>query len=319
MNNTLLNQCTRGLNASIVTEDNKDLWQPYIGDGLNQSSGIWMIGSCPKSWPKDVISYMCQNLSTAKTITKDNYQYLPVYTSDGTVYRNKFCAQCNGESLQDMKAYLLFIECTLSPPSNLNFQDKISFLFDYCPQENFKWALPMNAPRRYSYAMEFPCLNSHSRACKDCYDLPPRLVNFQGYLYKNIRCAECDWGSDFDKFSVKCGPTENPKRSPPLPPPFSVIFDFNPDSSLKFQKTTRTCPIEEVYDHYLDTCRSTLSLKDPPQHSTEDLYQVILWIKPYSKDILCIENNTDISKEIARNLHTEKRKIKVLNNDSCIR
>ena len=268
---------TPPIQDNLVNQLNKNLWKCYSGHHtLSAIEGVWMIGSCPRSWPEDDVLYRCRNLSAANRITRENYRYLPAYTSNGRVYHNRFCAQCNGVSPSEMASFELSFSCAVRVPDNFSPSQRFDYLFSYCDSSKINWKAPVNAPRRYCVT-----LNTISRCADE--DIRGRCINGSVGIvfissmvgnYKNIYCAKCDRHSQFH-----CGPRETIAKSGfnPHPQPFSVVFDFkNGDSSgKKYIKVS--CPTMLYYDHYLEMCRR--GYNSLPSRSSVQEYEVFLWFR----------------------------------------
>ncbi|KAK3737446.1 hypothetical protein QZH41_000166 [Actinostola sp. cb2023] len=297
-----------GLTSNQTAAEDR-LWSCFkTAKNMKRTKGIWMVGSCPDSWPKDDVFYQCRNLSVTNEITKENYRYLPVYTSNGRVYHNRFCAQCNGVPLQKTTSYELSLNCDVSPPQHLSSKEQIAFLFSYCSQ--ITWAPLEGAPRRYCLNTLAKCANN---AMQDqCDNAKVRIVNDNKCIYKNVHCAQCN-----NKISAfVCGPYRSIMNDTCSalggsgipswqPKSLSVIFNFNDNVESAVMKMKVRCNDGKVFDHHLGICRKTLAL--PPKFSDVEQYQIVLWLqlllsmKQGSFRVKC-PTTTDIGKEIARNL-----------------
>ncbi|KAK3730005.1 hypothetical protein QZH41_000958 [Actinostola sp. cb2023] len=203
-NYTLRYQTTNAdiLNTSLPSNQtppsNEELWNCFQQENIKpRTKGIWMIGSCPASWPKDDVLYQCRNLSVTNKITKENYRYLPVYTSNGRVYHNRFCAQCNGVHFNESLSYQFSYQCKFSPPQHVNISEIMENTSN-CTR--IGWKPAQGDPRRYCLRVKSKCTNTTMQG--QCINGKVRIVNNNKCIYKNVHCARCN--HDFS--DIMCGP-----------------------------------------------------------------------------------------------------------------
>ncbi|KAK3700228.1 hypothetical protein QZH41_004000 [Actinostola sp. cb2023] len=190
------------LNATMSStpsqSSNGELWQCFESNIVKKrTKGIWMIGSCPNYWPKDYVFFKCINVSNANKVAKES-RYLPVFTSNGRVYHNRFCAQCNGVSFNETKSYQFSYKCEFPPPQNLSISERMQFILSNCT--SLGWTPGQGDPRRYCLKLKSTCVFQTSSMQEQCINGNVRIVNDKACIYKNVYCARCNYNS------IMCGP-----------------------------------------------------------------------------------------------------------------
>ena len=87
-------------------------------------SGIWMIANCSRNWALDETRTRCENAPDKFSFPVEDY--LPVVGKNGFTYRNKHCAECNGET--SYQSWYIEAIGLVTPPGEYNFDDKLRFL-----------------------------------------------------------------------------------------------------------------------------------------------------------------------------------------------
>ncbi|XP_032221474.2 uncharacterized protein LOC116603930 [Nematostella vectensis] len=270
-------------NASIPAFRSKHMEKSIWQCTASVNRKIWMIADCPEAWPRDKTSANCTKAPFySNHLTAESYSYaLPVFTRDGHVYRNKFCARCHGDVT--VEPYGIAFDCSVMPPSDYSKEEQLRFLLAYC--HSAIWIPLDRQPRRYCPLSKNSCpYNASEFLSRKCHSGATGLVvGAANTTYKNRFCAACN-----GERHVSCGSAlfSGKQRGPfgssgyhkPISPhglsskDFSLIFDFGENS--RAEKTVSiNCPEQTpIFDPYLEECRK--GFVPSPRHAAFDSYKL---------------------------------------------
>ena len=259
--------------------------------------GIWMISLCPKSWPQDAVRSKC--VASPYSVLPDYKDGIPVVSSNGTTYRNRYCAKCNGEHMEELSEYDLHESCFAGHEDLRKCPNEIGQLS--CVP--LAWKPFDGVHRRYCPALESKCQTGSSDLRKKCETGSVRLVfglNQKGARvnYKNRFCAQCHGAK-----LLLCGPGLPVNLHQLEKPGYSAIFNINRNPVTRILPSTLNpvaisgkCPEGQVYDLILKTCRQALMSQSTTP--TMKRYRVVLWIELKTRYFT------------KSTIHTEERSIK---------
>ena len=267
-----------------------------------RGKNIWMVTKCSQGWSNKNVLYKCENASAkrGKFEVENFYQFLPVVDTKNTVYRNAFCAQCNG--IENFTYFSLNITCSILPPSSLSsLQDILSFVSEYCVHSKIFSMPSENQARRYCNDLVVEnCRTLGTRDSKKCRKGPVAVVTANHVNYKNVWCANCN---EISVDTLNCGlEVARSFRSftygHHLVPSFSLIMGDTEKwrANSVFQK----CLATEIFDWQLQICRHGKRM--PPMKDIVDKYYVVIWLK----NLLPLKQAVDINATAARSAIAQK-------------
>ncbi|XP_032228120.1 uncharacterized protein LOC116611726 [Nematostella vectensis] len=235
-----------------------------------QTALIWMISACPRDTRDVSAKSRCESGFSLSKV--ESAQALlnarPVYTTDGKVFKNRYCAECHGLRGSALKVYGVSFGCDFTAPESMTNGEKLDFLVSRC-DEKISWVIPSGSPRRMCFYLEKSCFDASN--CDNRCSTGNVGIVYEGFNYKNSFCPS--WES-----SPLCGPQEIPVGGSTAS--FSIIFNFGTnDRSI----SSIRCEENLVYNPLTEMCESGF-LSSPPRSSSFDKYRVTLWILIMSAD-----------------------------------
>ena len=228
---------------------------------------IWIVNRCP-----DNKSNECENADKESWSGNDIRKLVPVHGRNSLVYRNEYCAECNGE--YQIQHFGIKINCEILPPSSLTtINEKIMFALKYCGKDSISFQ------RRDDYKTRecFPNLVKHCSATNPYYERcargPVGVVAVNGTNYRNKWCVSC-MGKQY--IHPKCGPRiQRGLYGPPKIASLSLVLDITNDGySTHVQAKCGKKP----YDSKLEICsRSSKSRSRVPKKRNIERYVVAVW------------------------------------------
>ena len=283
------------------------LWECVEDFYLPDFRGVWMISSCPESWTHSETKEQCRKF---RQLSYENHKdCLPVIDQKGNTYRNHYCAECHGVTLDELAFYNLQFKCDVPVPKAYKESDILKFLFDVC-KTSF-WNPPKGVARRYCHqiASRFTCFSwPPTKAQGKCYTAPVRLVypkfpTTSAQNYFNPYCAICS-----SKKNITCGPGKARFGGDPpgLAKPFSLVMslDFSDDDihTSQIRKHNVSCYEGEVYDFHLQVCRPGIT---PSQLNSRRLkiFSVGVWMRSKVPSWRPVVNEMNFKKAMVNKLH----------------
>ena len=238
-----------------------------------ESSTFWMITSCSRSWITDQLADGVANVNEIvslcedPTITSASYKIVPPPVTDGStglVYRNEFCARCNGLQQSNQISWSIQLRCPGLASVNRRGEPRANFtineLRSYCSLDYFRPPPSLPPPRRCKLlpvGLIYTCPeDSPIDLRENCTTFGLNLVTFGESVYANTYCAAC-WNVSIQ--NVTC--------SPVIPigegghPTIVVLLDVSGtgklvSSSIHFNLIEEVCPSGSVYDAFRGSCRT---------------------------------------------------------------
>ena len=229
-----------------------------------------MIAACSPSWIAEQVADGAANVEDIVSSCEDpsvraTYRFLPPVTDEetGLVYRNEFCARCDGLQPSELTGWRIQLTCTNS--TELTSQTSLLFsqLIKLCEVEHFlppKSTLPPrpcnSLPRGLVYTCpEYVPVDS----TKNCTLGGLNLMQSGQCVYANEFCAAC-WNVStnlIDCVNNQPFPPDIPENTKNV----TIVFDIygterTATSSAKAYKVVEeTCPSGSVYDVFIASCR----------------------------------------------------------------
>ena len=215
---------TCGTQKKTNTKNPQPLWKCLavgnfkvtIGGRIFGPSGIWMIANCSRKWALDETRTRCENAPDKFSFPVEDF--LPVVGKNGFTYRNKHCAECNGET--NYQSWEIEIVGPATPPKEFNLNDRLRFVLENGGE--IRPTKPKNhMPRRYCAGARYVdnCSNTSHSAYQECSNGPVETVGDwnRGY-FKNEACALCNGET------AAFGDRSTKTNSDPVPERFSIVF-----------------------------------------------------------------------------------------------
>ena len=86
-----------------------------------------MIVNCSRNWALDETRTRCENAPEKFSFPVEDY--LPVVGKNGFTYRNKHCAECNGE--MSYQSWYIEAQGPIKPPEEYNLDDRLQFILEH--------------------------------------------------------------------------------------------------------------------------------------------------------------------------------------------
>ena len=229
-----------------------------------------MIANCSRNWALDETRTRCENASEIFSFPVEDF--LPVVGKNGFTYRNKHCAECNGETRY--KSWDIIVRGSITPPAQYNFEDKLRFVL-----ANEKYILNVgpgvDMSRRYCAGAKYKdsCSNTSHWAFEQCLNGPVETVGHPFKYFKNKACTSCNRESIYPFFrSIQsCG-------NVPYPQTFSIVFNADKQiGSTVVQVVTAYCPEGLVYDSTFEYCRKGVATDI--NDTLSDVFSIALWFE----------------------------------------
>lgn len=260
-------------------------------------AGVWMIKKCPTTWSGKIIRHKCEE----PTILLDNRTYdelVPVYSRvNNLTYRNQYCAICH-----NMMSYefweLAFWEQAI-PPSRFNEEDFARFL---CSNLQYFRGIKAKASFyvRYCYFPDIVqyCPNSKQFQNTECVNGSVEIVHSNDIAYKNRACSSCH------NVKIPCAvQAVSSGDCFMFPGLISRTVDLK---DYGVAKVTNLCPVGQVYDPYVSTCRP--SYQPSILNSSVDSYKFVMSVLRYSSTPFLLGDQ--FQEIIARNFNFSKCQVK---------
>ena len=268
------------------TKNSQVLWKCLaVGDwdtdgscNLYGPSGIWMIANCIRNWAFDETRKRCENVASEKFFFPVE-DFLPVVGKNGFTYRNRHCAECNGE--MNYQSWKLKVKGFPTPPKGYNFNDKIRFLLEH--GGSIRHIGPgRHMPRRYCASTRYKehCSNTSHLAYKACLNGPVETIEIMGRYFKNLACALCNGESIYSFRSIFTFRSTYICSRIPHFETFSIVFTAGRQSgraSTVVQEVTAYCPEGLVYDDTFEYCREGVLTKI--NDTLSDVFSIALWFE----------------------------------------
>ena len=260
-------------------------------------STFWMITSCSRSWITDQLADGVANVNEIvslcedPTVTRASYKIVPPPVTDGStglVYRNMFCARCNGLQQSDQISWSIQLDCQDFASVNRGGKTQTNFtineLLRYCSLDYFRPPSSLSTPRRCKLLRREPTSTCPQDAPmdlrKNCTSFGLNLVTLSGLVFSNAYCAAC-WNMSSRQLDClgKRATITVPKTIPTFPSTFfpdiapttevpkvnihiTILLDVSGTGLTVSSSTTHyniieeACPSGSVYDAFRGSCRT---------------------------------------------------------------
>ena len=234
-----------------------------------ETTKYWMITACSPSWVAEQVADGVANVQDIVSSCEDpsvraTYRFLPPVTDEvaGLVYRNEFCARCNGLQPSDVTGWTIDLVCVnsteLNTRSSLTFSELIGLcqVKAYIPQESF---LPLRTCKIVPRGLIYSCPNNTSANMREsCTSGGLNIVQFGSHVYANEYCAAC-W--NVSSILIRCGDENILPSGPGFIGNIAILFDVYgtgrtaASSSRTYHIVEEACPSGSVYDVFKGSCR----------------------------------------------------------------
>ena len=260
--------------ASVPTMNSStDMRFSCINSGLDT---YWMIASCSRSWITEQLADGVANVNEIvslcedPTATRASYRIVPPPVTDGStglVYRNEFCARCNGLQLQS-NGIRWRIQLTCENSTTLSSETVLTFneLFQFCSVNFYLPPTSLSSPRECKplpQGVISTCPQDASMDLREnCGTFGLNLVtsNFGGSVYFNVYCAAC-WNVTIITLDSCLFDLVKPTLPMELGN-IAILWDISGTGRTASSSTTtyslveEVCPSGSVYDTFRGSCRT---------------------------------------------------------------
>ena len=237
-------------------------------------STFWMITSCSRSWITDQLADGVANVNEIvslcedPTVTRASYKIVPPPVTDGStglVYRNEFCARCNGLQQSNQISWNIQLDCQDITVINLEGEVRTNFtlneLLEFCHVDYYRPPSSLSNPRgckRLPTGLISTCPeDSPIDLRENCTTFGLNLVTYGGSVYANTYCAAC-W--NVSSRNVTCSPVRIQSEKLVINN-IVVLLDVSGtgklvSSSTRYNLIEEVCPSGSVYDAFRGSCRT---------------------------------------------------------------
>ena len=234
-----------------------------------ESDRYWMITACSPSWVAEQVADGVANVDDIVSSCEDpsvraTYRFLPPVTDEetGLVYRNEFCARCNGLQPSNVTGWRIQLTCTNS--TELNSQTSLLFsqLTTLCEVEHHlppKSSIPPRSCKNIS-GLVYSCPEGGPvNLMKNCTSGGINLLQSENFMYANDYCAACWNVSSSLLYCVDelILPPDIPESTGNI----TVLFDIYgaqrtaTSASATYHIVEEACPSGSVYNLFKGSCR----------------------------------------------------------------
>ena len=245
--------------------------------GGSGSSEYWTITTCSRSWITEQLADGVVNVNDVVSSCEDpsvraSFRFLPPVTDEktGFVYRNEFCAKCNGLQSSHVSRWRTQLSCQDSRQLGVPFTNDLNFgeLFDFCsvgsylpPESSMNPRVCRPPPPGLVVSCPEGVSMDHMQKCTQG---GINLIEVRQFVYANEHCASC-WNvssitSDFCLLPLVSTALPDPDPYPGVGN-LAVLLDISGtgvraiSSSATFNIVEEVCPSGSVYDVFRGSCR----------------------------------------------------------------
>ena len=277
----LYGDCCNGVGDPNVTPLERGTFEcsPYNVDGIYPVPTV-MMNKCPEHWEEPTTRDHCEN-----QLTDDIFIRWPVSDDRNIMYKNSYCAFCNGVSnVHYFKSHIRCNERVDLQQANVeSFPRKLRTYINEDTCRIFFTPTDMAAIHYCKIHVDTcapdwetdPDSECIRQRCQTSSDVRYVYSGDGQTIYKNMACAQCNRDEDIscnDTLSIHLYPQAKVLEFGTVNEmfyPLNIVFDLNMGtetlemmvghgSQLGFNTTvtaTRTCPQLHVYDPYINECR----------------------------------------------------------------
>lgn len=215
---------------------------------------IRMVEQCPSQFKDAQILKKCHSQEDYRSETF--FDQIPVvYIMNRIIYKNKWCAFCNGVPYEHIP--LLFflklrVKCNVSPLASFNYTQALNYIIRHCDRMQFE--LEQGVKRRNCFSTIDLCpANSTAEEKRACIQSPTQVVfdDSRKTNYRSIECMACHSTPDQLK-QATCGPRKIPENVF-KPSSFEVVmnFEMTPNKAVKIASTATRITCGKVSYHII--------------------------------------------------------------------
>ena len=258
----------------------------------NLLKDYYMVGHCPPSTEEEL-----DPASSPKTLCESDDPPRPPVTDNttGIVYKNEYCALCNGVSGAHLVRWPSEWRCEEEFKANYTNATSLTLetILQFCKPVVF--SPPSNV---YHSSLLYPLRGCHTNVINRCPPVNPGTgltakeydeliqkcdfgfqdaIEYSGVRFKNYFCAQCNI-PEYDPKEIQCIIIEiyhhtplgtqspPPSTDEPKPPPFPILLDITGSGQVIVGKQTVvissteefSCSEGHVFDYYTNQCRLDL-------------------------------------------------------------
>ena len=246
---------------------------------IRSDSDIWLVNKCPKDRQSDDISRKCENADKLELNISNMRTLVPVLVKNNVIFRNEFCAKCNG--IEDFEYFGFNVTCYLKPPFPItSVTELMEFATNYC--ESMKGlsifrrqSQPVRECNQY-FRNICPTLKELNEKCREQDCTSRHWCDLRFSVWNEVPYKTCREMISHDDSDDLAGPSRPTTHEEPFVPPFLVLsLPKEPRVSQVIMNEVK-CPSGLFYDEYLETCRHGEAI--PLVKENLDKYFVAVWL-----------------------------------------
>ena len=254
----------------------------HVDTRSRESDHIWMVNKCPKNRKIDDISRNCETADDIKLLNITTMRkLLPVVDKNtNLLFRNEFCAQCNG--IEKFEYFGFNMRCYVVPPATItSFEELVEFAKLYCETKEF-----ISIFRDVHQAVR-ECIQYFRYLCPTLKELNEKCDRYILSTYHcisithwcNLNISKWD-GLAYDRCMQSSESLsdmeEGPTRIEHAIASFTVVLRLSKGAPVAKVQGAR-CRNGLFYDPYLETCRYGESISQPLKENI-DRFDVVVWL-----------------------------------------
>ena len=239
-----------------------------------ERSTFWMIASCSRSWITDQLADGVANVNEIvslcedPTVTNASYKIVPPPVTDGStglVYRNEFCARCNGLQQSKQISWSIKLWCrggVLNLEGEVQTNFTLDELLEFCHVDYYRPPSSLSNPRgckRLPTALISTCPEDFPMDLREnCTKFGLNLVTYGESVYANTYCAAC-WNVSIQNVTCSPGPRISDGSSGDHIVVLLDVFGTGKlvsSSTHDYNLVEEVCPSGSVYDAFRGSCRT---------------------------------------------------------------
>ena len=238
---------------------------------------IWVVSKCPRGQKSEEIIQNCEIADDLQLNITTLQNLVPVIDKNNLIYRNEFCAKCNG--IERFEYFTKIIKCDIVPPAFIaSVTEMAEFASRYC-RIYILQMINQISRRCYRYQSQAdPSQQTMREKCVSKLFLCQFTRDLEDYPKTYNQCLSSLRLDNNDEQTIsEVGISGQGGRGQPATTNFLVTFDVSEGTPIRHvQKTYCASKAGEFYDPYLEICRPGKTI--PLVKQNLERYDVVVWL-----------------------------------------